>query len=79
MEQNDENVIEVDSKYKSCPGPIIDLSEAVKKATPGQIIRLIATDPAAPSDVKEWTNQVGHKVLRITEDNGTYKIDVEVR
>ncbi|MCW3975317.1 MAG: sulfurtransferase TusA family protein [Candidatus Bathyarchaeota archaeon] len=76
--KDDQSMIEVDSKFKSCPGPIIDLSEAVKNAKKGQIIRLIATDPASPSDVKEWTAQVGHKVLKISEEKGVYEIDIEV-
>ncbi|MGB9622899.1 MAG: sulfurtransferase TusA family protein, partial [Candidatus Bathyarchaeia archaeon] len=44
----------VDAKYKSCPGPLIAISEAAKKAEPGQVIKLLATDPAAPSDIEEW-------------------------
>lgn len=76
--KDNHSIINIDSKYKSCPGPIIDLSEAVKNAKKGQIIRLIATDPATPSDVKEWTSQVGHKVLKISEEQGTYEIDIEV-
>jgi TusA-related sulfurtransferase len=76
--KNNQSIIKVDSKFKSCPGPIIDLSEAVKNAKKGQIIRLVATDPAAPSDVKEWTGQVGHKVLKISEEQGVYEIDIEV-
>jgi TusA-related sulfurtransferase len=76
---DDPSIIEVDSKFKSCPGPIIDLSEAVKYAKKGQIIRLISTDPATPSDVKEWTGQVGHKILKISEEKGVYEIDIEVR
>ena len=76
--KDDQSIMEVDSKFKSCPGPIMDLSEAVKNAEKGKIIRLIATDPAAPSDVKEWTSQVGHKVLKISEEKGVYEIDIEV-
>ncbi len=78
MGENSEIII-VDAKYKSCPGPIIDLSEAAKTAKPGQVIRLLATDPAAPSDVREWTAQVGHKVLKISESEGAYEIEVEIR
>ncbi len=79
MKESDSDIIVVDAKYKSCPGPIIDLSEAVKNANLGQVIRLLATDQAAPSDVKEWAGQVGHKVLKISEHDGVYEIEVEVR
>ncbi len=76
---SDSTEIIVDSKYKSCPGPIVDLSEAVKNAKLGQKIILLATDPAAPSDVKEWAIQVGHKIGNISEEKGVYTIEVEVR
>lgn len=68
----------VDARYKSCPGPLLALAEAVMKANPGQIIMLLATDPGAPSDVKEWASNVGHKVLKVERTDNSYKIYVEV-
>lgn len=68
----------VDARYKSCPGPLLALAEAVMKANPGQIIMLLATDPGAPSDVEEWASNVGHKVLRVERTDDTYQIYVEV-
>ncbi len=70
--------IVVDARYKSCPGPLLALAEAVMKASPGQIIMLLATDPAAPRDVKEWASSVGHKVLNIEKVDETYQIYLEV-
>lgn len=79
MSEKSSDIIIVDSKYKSCPGPIVDLSETVKLSKPGQVIKLLATDPAAPSDVKEWAKAVGHKVLNVSEHENIYEIKVEVR
>lgn len=70
--------IVVDAKFKSCPGPLIALSQAVTAATPSQIVKLIATDPAAPSDVKEWTAGVGHKLLEVERVGDVFEIYVEV-
>jgi tRNA 2-thiouridine synthesizing protein A len=78
MSKNNSKIIIVDAKYKSCPGPIIHLSEAAKTAEPGQMIKLLATDPAAPSDVKEWSSQVGHKVLKISQHDGEFEIEVQI-
>lgn len=70
--------ITVDAKFKTCPGPLIALADAVSRAHPGQVVKLLATDPAAPSDVKEWASSVGH-ALRATEKSGdVYEIYVEV-
>ena len=70
--------ITVDAKFKSCPGPLIALAEAVGKAQPGQVVKLLATDPAAPSDVKEWALSVGHKLLATEKSGDIYEIYVEV-
>ncbi len=70
--------IVVDARYKSCPGPLLALAEAVKKAGPGHIIMLLATDPSAPQDIREWASSVGHKVLNVEKVDETYQIYVEV-
>jgi len=68
----------VDARFKSCPGPLLALAEAVSKAKPGQKVKLLATDPATPSDVREWASSVGHRVLEVKEADGVYEIYVEV-
>lgn len=68
----------VDARYKSCPGPLLALAEAVAKSSPGQVIMLLATDPAAPHDIKEWTSSVGHRILKVEKVDEVYHIYVEV-
>ncbi|MEM2910293.1 MAG: sulfurtransferase TusA family protein [Nitrososphaerota archaeon] len=68
----------VDARFKSCPGPLISLIEAVKKAEPGQVIKLLATDPASPMDVKEWIKSTKHRLLEVKEKENAYEIYVEV-
>jgi len=68
----------VDARFKSCPGPLLALAETVSKAKPGQIVKLLATDPGAPLDVKEWASGVGHKILKVEKTENTYEIFVEV-
>ncbi|MCS7135654.1 MAG: sulfurtransferase TusA family protein [Nitrososphaerota archaeon] len=68
----------VDARFKSCPGPLISLIEAVKKAKPGQVIKLLTTDPTSPRDVKEWAKSTTHKLLEIKEKENVYEIYVEV-
>ncbi|MDO8871280.1 MAG: sulfurtransferase TusA family protein [Methanoregula sp.] len=70
--------ITVDAKFTSCPGPLIDLANAVAKAQPGQVVKLLSTDPAAPSDVKEWASAVGHTVLATEKSADVFEIYVEV-
>ncbi len=70
--------ITVDATYQSCPGPLIALADAVSRARPGQVVRLVATDPAAPSDVREWSAGTGHRFLEVTRNGNVYEIFIEV-
>jgi len=70
--------ITVDAKFKSCPGPLIALSDAVSKAQPGQVIKLLTTDPAAPSDMKEWAQSVGHEFLATEKAGDVFEIYIKV-
>jgi len=70
--------IEVDAKYSFCPGPLLKLFDYAQKAKPGQIIKLIATDPAAPDDVKNWAESVGHEFLIFNEKDGVYEIYIKI-
>ncbi|MEM0453328.1 MAG: sulfurtransferase TusA family protein [Sulfolobales archaeon] len=70
--------IVIDARYKSCPGPLLALVEVVMRSKPGQVIKLLATDPAAPEDVRAWAMNVGHRVIDVTKEDDTYEIYVEV-
>ncbi|MCX8205532.1 MAG: sulfurtransferase TusA family protein, partial [Candidatus Nezhaarchaeota archaeon] len=61
-----------------CIRDSLELARAVMKASPGQVVMLVATDPAAPRDVEEWALSVGHKVLKVERVGGAYQIYVEV-
>lgn len=68
----------VDARFKSCPGPLLALVEAVSRARSGQIVELLANDPAAPLDVKTWASNVGHNILKVEKIDDVYRIFVEV-
>jgi len=70
--------IEVDAKYTFCPGPLLKLFEYAQKAKSGQIIKLLATDPATPEDVKNWVDSVGHEFLSFNEKDGVYEIYIRI-
>jgi tRNA 2-thiouridine synthesizing protein A len=73
------DVLVVDARYQSCPGPLLKLIEAVKDAKEGSIVKILATDPAAPEDIRNWAESVGYKFMDYKVINDTYEIYVEVR
>lgn len=70
--------ITIDSRGTMCPGPITDLFRAYRNANIGDIIELLATDPAAKPDVQTWTRRSGNELVAIIEENGYLRIQVRV-
>jgi len=68
----------VDSRGTMCPGPITDLFRAYRNANIGDTIELLATDPAAKSDVQAWTKRSGNELLAIIDEKDHVRIQVRI-
>lgn len=71
-----EIVQEIDACGLQCPGPIMQLAEAVKAIDRGQAVRIAATDAGFASDVKGWCHSTGNVLVDIRADNGKYMVTV---
>ena len=68
----------VDSRGTSCPGPINDLIRAYRKASNGDTIELMATDPGVKADAKAWCERTKNELLGIKEENDVYTVNIKV-
>lgn len=55
-----------------CPMPVIKTSKAIREVGVGQILKMIATDAGAPSDMEAWSRQTGHALLESTQEEGKF-------
>jgi tRNA 2-thiouridine synthesizing protein A len=53
----------VDCVGSPCPVPVVELAKAVRDAQPGQVVVLLADDPAAAVDVAAWCRMKGHDLV----------------
>ncbi|MEM4294282.1 MAG: sulfurtransferase TusA family protein [Candidatus Caldarchaeum sp.] len=68
----------IDSRGSFCPGPLTDLFKAYREAKNGDVLELLATDPAAKSDVQAWARKTGNVVEEIVEEQEYVRIVVRV-
>jgi len=68
----------IDSRGSFCPGPITDLFKAYRSSQVGDIIELLATDPAAKADVTAWTQKSGNELVNIIDEQGYVRIVVKI-
>jgi tRNA 2-thiouridine synthesizing protein A len=53
-----------------CPLPVLKARKQLKSMQPGQVLRLLASDPAAVVDVPHFCAESGHEFLRSDEMGG---------
>ena len=60
--------LELDCRGMFCPMPIVQLKKATKNMQPGQVLRLVATDPGSIRDVPVWAKKTGNEILNSSEE-----------
>ncbi len=70
MRPIDRTVITLDACGLQCPGPIMKLAEAVKKAQDGDILEIKTTDPAFGLDVEAWCRRTGNTFESMSSSKG---------
>ncbi len=64
--------ITVDARNLQCPMPVLKIAKAMKEATSGQTLELIATDRGALSDIPAWANDMGHPLKEQFEEDSEF-------
>jgi tRNA 2-thiouridine synthesizing protein A len=63
---------EVDARGLNCPLPILRTKKALNDMVSGQVLRILATDPAAVRDFQAFAKQTGHELLQHVESDGVF-------
>ena len=50
-----------------CPMPILNTRQEMDKLAVGEILEVLADDPAAEEDLKVWAKRTGQKILEINK------------
>jgi NADPH-dependent 2,4-dienoyl-CoA reductase/sulfur reductase-like enzyme/peroxiredoxin family protein/rhodanese-related sulfurtransferase/TusA-related sulfurtransferase len=70
-------VKEIDARGLQCPGPIMQLKQAMDQIQPGQAVRISVSDPGFAVDLDGWCHTTGNRVLDKKLDKGVFVAVVE--
>ena len=56
-------MITLDCRGQRCPLPVIALAKRIRTVDVGEIVRVLADDPAAANDIPAWCRMKGHEYL----------------
>jgi tRNA 2-thiouridine synthesizing protein A len=63
---------EVDARGLNCPLPILRTKKALNDMQTGQVIRIVATDPASVRDFQAFAKQTGNELIEHGEADGAF-------
>jgi len=57
--------IEIDATGLSCPGPIMKLTQGIKRINDGELLLITASDPGFNRDVETWCKKTGNRIQSV--------------
>lgn len=64
--------VELDTSGLNCPLPILKTKKVLNTMLSGQLLRVVATDPASRIDFAAYCAQTGHQLVDESADNGRF-------
>jgi tRNA 2-thiouridine synthesizing protein A len=63
---------ELDARGLNCPLPILRTKKSLNDMVPGQVLKVVATDPGSVRDFQAFSKQTGNQLLSSTEQKGEF-------
>lgn len=60
----------VDARDLMCPMPVLTATKAMRLLEPGQVLKVLATDRGAVSDIPAWAQDTDNELLSSGTENG---------
>ncbi len=51
-----------------CPVPVFRTREAIDKMAVGEVLEILADDPAAEEDIRSWAKSTGNEILELKKE-----------
>ena len=63
----------LDATGLACPMPVVKAGQAMRGLSPGQVLRIIATDRGSLADIPAWAEDTGNELLEAREAGGKFE------
>ncbi|WEU40113.1 MAG: sulfurtransferase TusA family protein [Candidatus Odinarchaeum yellowstonii] len=71
--------LKIDCTGLYCPQPVFITRTTLDEMSPGEILEVLADDPAAESDIKALVEALGHELLSFSKEGGVLKFLIRKR
>lgn len=63
---------QLDTRGLTCPLPLLKAKQALNRMQPGELLRVLATDPGSVRDFEVFARQTGHALLLSEQADGEF-------
>lgn len=63
---------ELDARGLNCPLPILRTKKSLSDMRPGQVLKIVATDPGSVKDFLAFAKQTGHDLLESSQHSDEF-------
>lgn len=63
---------EIDARGLSCPMPVMKAKKELKRLSTGDVLHVIATDPASVQDLEILLESLDDEMIAASQENGEY-------
>jgi tRNA 2-thiouridine synthesizing protein A len=66
----------IDAQFMKCPMPVLRAARALRSMAAGEKLRVLATDPGALGDFRDFCKVSGHALVATSEIKGVYSFTI---
>ncbi len=66
----------IDAQFMKCPMPVLRAARALRSMAAGEKLRVLATDPAALGDFRDFCKTSGHALIATSEASGVFSFTI---
>ena len=60
-----------------CPSPALQTTVELSKMQVGEILTVLADDPAAEDDIANWARKLGHEVVKMEKNGNEIRFEIK--
>ena len=67
----------LDARGLFCPSPVMQTNVELSKMQIGEILTVLADDPAAEDDITNWARRLGHEVVKMEKNDNEIRFEIK--
>ena len=67
----------LDARGLFCPSPVMQTNVELSKMQIGEILTILADDPAAEDDIANWARRLGHEVVKMEKNDNEIRFEIK--